>query len=391
MEIKSVLHDKKVNAYSILIEIKISDYIELAKKIIKNNEFKRKRVRGSKGVYSLLRNDLINGCVIPPIVLAYTKENGNLLDEKISALQNNANNFSILDGLQRTYTILDISNELEEVAKFDFGNRIIRCEIYQGIDRLGILYRMLTLNTGQTAMSLRHQIEIMYMDYLNIEIDGIQFVRERDGSRARDVSRYNFKDVIEGFNSYIERNESPIDRSDILENISSLENLSKENKNRDVFIDYIKTWNAFVKKVDSLNIRLGFIDNEYIDLENDFEDSTSDGKRVWAKNGVRVFKRAQAISGFGAAIGLLRDDDINIYFNSLEIDSILIGGEPEEFLEGFNRSMNSIYDQASKIGNAQRLYFRQFFRMLFWDNSGCYLNLVKAQNEAYKSVLKFGI
>lgn len=35
-------------------------------------------------------------------------------------------------------------------------------EIYFKINRFGNLYRMLTLNTGQTPMSLRHQIEILY-------------------------------------------------------------------------------------------------------------------------------------------------------------------------------------------------------------------------------------
>ena len=79
-------------------------------------------------------------------------------------------NLIILDGLQRTYTILELIEELkseednqEELSKVLSNS--IRIEVFLGINKIGILYRMLTLNTGQTPMSIRHQIEILYSDY----------------------------------------------------------------------------------------------------------------------------------------------------------------------------------------------------------------------------------
>lgn len=391
MEIKSTLTDNKVAADSILIEISIRDYLKLAKEIFKTNSFQRKRVRNSRTVYSLLKSDLLTGCVMPPIVLAYTRPTGTLATNPRNSFENDSNHFVLLDGLQRSHTLLDIEAETAHQPDIQekFLNRFIRCEIYEGINRLGILYRMLTLNTGQTAMSLRHQIEIMYIDLLDMNLDGITLVREAEGFRARNLSEYNFRDTIEGLNSYIERSESPLDRGDILDNISSLENLAKENRNHDLFKDFVKSWDKFIKKIHQLELNI----NHELNINtpwNDDEDE-SKAKRVWASTGIQAFKRAQAISGFGAAIGMLRDDGEKIEFNQLPTDLIIVGCDHDEFLTAMNDSINGINQSAKKIGNAQRLFFRQFFKMLFWRDSGCYLNLYLAQAEAFKGAKRIGI
>jgi len=388
MEIKSILHDKKVDARSILVEVAVRDYLDLAKKIFKSNEFQRKRVRGSKTVYSLLKSDIVAGCVMPPLVLAYTKPGGDLEDSLGVAFIEDPEYFVLLDGLQRTYTLMDIETELssEPVAQEKFLKGVIRCEIYEGINRLGILYRMLTLNTGQSAMSLRHQIEIMYLDFLDTDLGGVRLVREVDEVRATQSSEYNFRDVIEGFNSYIERSESPLDRGDILENISSLENIAKENGHRDLFREFVLSWDKFVRRIKALDMKLP---TELAAL--DIDDVGDKSKRPWGSTGTQVFKRVQAMAGFGAAIGILRDDDDDISFANLPMHLIEIGADSEEFILDFNDSIERINRSARKIGNAQRLFFRQFFKMLFWDESGAYMNLALAQKEAYKSAVKIGI
>lgn len=387
MDIKSVLTDSKVNARSILIEISVRDYLKLAESLLRSNPFQRKRVRGSKTVYSLLKADLLAGCVMPPIVLAYTKVNGTIEDNLRHSIENEKDSFSILDGLQRSHTLLDLKNETTDpVVLESFLNGTIRCEIYSGINRMGILYRMLTLNTGQTAMSLRHQIEIMYLDYLASPVKGVQLIREVDENRARQLHEYNFKDVVEGFNSYFERSESPLDRGDILDNIASLENLAKEDRNHDLFAEFIQTWHQIIFKVNSFNLSLP------VEPQADpVEDERELRNRLWATTGVQAFKRPQALSGFGAAIGLLRDGGDVGSFADLPIDKIVVGEDPTEFLAALNSSIENINKRAKRIGNAQRLYFRQFFKMLFWKESGCYLNLSLAQGEAYRSSVKIGI
>lgn len=92
-----------------------------------------------------------------------------------------------------------------------YSNKI-RAEIYIGINKLGILYRMLTLNTGQTQMSTRHQIEIIYSDYVDTDIEGIRLLREVDDQSPRRQGEYKFQDVIEGFTSFIQRDYLTMER-----------------------------------------------------------------------------------------------------------------------------------------------------------------------------------
>lgn len=386
MQIKSILEDRKVSAKSVLIEISIGDYLDLARKIYKKNNLQRRRVRSSRTVYSLLKADILYGCVIPPVVLAYTKPAGTLEAGLPVAFMDDSDHFVLLDGLQRSLTLMDIEAELSTQPEIhtEFLSRPMRCEIYEGINKIGILYRMLTLNTGQTPMSVRHQIEIMYQDYLDVQVEGITLVREVDARRARQPNCYNFRDVIEGLNSYLERSESPLDRGDILDNISSLENLAKENDTRDVFKDFLTSWNRFISKITELDLKHPF------DALPD--DTTEDAEsKIWGSTGVQIFKRAQAVSGFGAAIGMLRDEDGATTFNNLDINNITLGSSNEDFMLEFNDLMSSLTARAKRIGNAQRLFFRQYFKMLFWVESGAYLNLSRSLNEAYRSTTRIGI
>ena len=83
--------------------------------MVKNNDLQRKRVKTSKTVYSLLKTDLLNGCVIPPLVLAIVGYDDNLKNISNDGLQDyikkNRSNVLILDGLQRTHTLIDAENE----------------------------------------------------------------------------------------------------------------------------------------------------------------------------------------------------------------------------------------------------------------------------------------
>lgn len=382
MQIKSKLTDEKVSAQSVLIEISVRDYLTLAKQIYKKNEFQRKRVKNSKSIYSLLKADILQGCVIPPIVLAYTMPKGTLERNLGRAITEDSSHFVLLDGLQRSYTLMDL--EIETAGNLaiqqKFLDRIIRCEIYEGINKIGILYRMLTLNTGQTAMSVRHQIEIMYQDFLDVSIAGVTLVREVDEGRARQPNSYNFREIIEGFNSYLDRNESPLDRGDVLENITSLEGLAKENDGKDIFSEFLTTWHRFINRIQALNLK-------YPEPEGE----TADAAKLWGVTGVQIFKKAQAVSGFGAAIGLLRDDNSTVTFDSLEIEKLVIGTDSDEFMLKFNEVIYSLNFRAKRIGNAQRLFFRQFFKMLFWRDSGCYLDMYRALEEGHKGALRIGI
>ena len=64
------IQDKKINSYNFLVQMSMIEYYSLVSHCISNNEFQRNKVKSSKSIYSLLKQDLVNGCIIPPIVLS---------------------------------------------------------------------------------------------------------------------------------------------------------------------------------------------------------------------------------------------------------------------------------------------------------------------------------
>lgn len=383
MEIKDKIFDNRINSLNLLIEIDINEYFNISKNILDNNEFQRRRVKSSSSVYSLLKTDLRAGCVIPPIVLALAidakpkKEEDDI--KLIETINTNLDKLIILDGLQRTYTIRDLVNELQESKdpnQEEILNRKLRIEVYIGINKLGILYRMLTLNTGQTPMSSRHQIEIIYSDYIKNGIDGITLLKEIDGDTPNKLGEYRFRDIIEGFTSYLERDYLTIDRVDILDNIKSLEKLATENQGNDLFIEFLTAYDKFVKRIDEIG-KLWLFNEEELD--------TKLSGQPFAKNAMKIFNRSQVMTGFGSAVGKLLDfkainkvSDLNPLIEQLNSKNI------NNDLNTLIIKLDNIRVIAKKIGNDQRLFFHFFFRELFDIKSDGYLNIEGAINEAYK-------
>lgn len=205
----------------------------------------------------MLKEDLLNGCVIPPLVLAIMSDDDRLKSMRSDELQDyiktNKKKVLILDGLQRTHTLIAAEiDALEQKKVRDFYNYKLRLEVYVNINRFGVLYRMLTLNTGQTPMSVRHQIEMLYSDMLDKEVNGVKLITEVEGSAYADKNEFVFKNTIDGFNSYMNRSALPMDRQEMLENIKMLEKMSKENISGDIFKvfleGYIKVFDILCEK-----------------------------------------------------------------------------------------------------------------------------------------------
>lgn len=385
MQVLSSLVDGRINSTNYLVEIEIGEYLGLVRNVLAQNEFQRRRVSSSKTIYSLLKQDIQRGCVIPPIVLALTSI-GNpaaITKKNLSeyALQHR-DNLIILDGLQRTYSLIDLESELKSRGNVEALNtlskQLLRVEIYVGINRLGILYRMLTLNTGQSPMSLRQQIEMLYLDFAKQPFGGITLLREADGKFVSTPQEYNFRDMIEGFNSYLERNELPIERADLLENIKSLEKLAQENAAIDIFKTYVQAWHSFILKISDLTGN--------VQLPEDFEKEFG---TPWGKGAAQVFKKAQAVSGFGAAIGRLKDFGLIDGFAGVEssIQGLVAPQSAENYLSDINKKIIWINNNSKKIGNAQRMYFHYYFRDLFNRESDSFQRPDLAVESAFQKYL----
>lgn len=382
----SRIKDYRINSINLYVETTFGEYLSFADQIIKNNELQRKRVKTSKSVYSLLKDDLKKGCVMPPLVLAVTKTDvidADEIDEEelLEYIKENTDDVLILDGLQRTYTLLDARSEMEKAGKKkmqQFLGYSLRLEIYVEINRFGVLYRMLTLNTGQTPMSLRHQLEMLYSDMLDTEIEGVILIPDNEGKADPDEGEFVFKNAVEGFNSYMGRNELPIDRQDLLDNIKMMENMSEENVTDDLFKEflegYIKVFNALRK-----------ITNEYVLIKEDaqeYEISESPfGKKV-----SKVFSTSQALTGYGAAIGKMKDNGVITDIKDITgmLRRLIQKNDGYEWFLEMLLKFDRIKESSKKIGNAQRMFFHYFFRELFNKESDSYLDLEEAVENGYK-------
>ncbi|ATC64317.1 hypothetical protein CMV30_10320 [Nibricoccus aquaticus] len=385
MKALALTHDSRINASNFLLEVTIEEYLGLAGKALERNEYQRRRVKSASSVYALLKEDLLKGCIMPPIVLGLPlvkKASAITLKNICEVIQKTADNLLILDGLQRTYTLIDLRNELVSTKDENALKRLhslpLRIEVYAGINRIGILYRMLTLNTGQTPMSLRQQIEMLYIDFAKIPIDGVKVIKEADDDAPQKLGEYTFRSVIEGFNAYLERNELPLDRFDILENIKSLEKLSTENQDATLFEDFVKTYDKFVKHFAMLTGEQAF-DSDDLEISG----------QVFGKDARRVFTKSQAITGFGSAVGKLRDRKVISHFDDIVkgISKLKPNKDAKGALKNLLKTMEQIRLSSKKIGNSQRLYFHFFFRELFNPDGDSYLDLNEAVSNAYQKYL----
>ena len=375
--------DNRIKASNVMIEMTLKEYYDLSKEILSNNEYQRRRVKYSSSVYSLLKEDLKKGCLMPSIVMAMSDNlgkdtNGTVL---IPILRENPSKLIILDGLQRSYTIRDLIQEMQGeniTTQENVYNNKIRIEVYVGINKLGILYRMLTLNTGQTPMSTRHQIEIIYADYAKKRIDNLHFIREIDDQSPKEITEYKFRDVIEGFTSFLQGDYLTLERVDILDNIKSLEKLATIDTSNLLFESFIRIYHKFIKKL-------------YHEFPGEiiFDEYESFVERPFGNNVATIFKKSQSLTGFGAAIYKLINikalDSLDNLFDMIEkIDFTSANDTLKQLLI----KLDKIRDNAKKIGNDQRLFFYHFYRKIFDKELDSFLSMNKAVEDAYTAYLR---
>lgn len=388
MKIISIIPDKRILASNVLLELSYAEYLNIAEKILDTNEFQRKKV--IKGIVrKMLKTDLLVGCTFPPIVLAVPNRrisqhfdftNNDQSDTINEAFVNQ--DFLLIDGLQRTHVLLELKHELKAEEELEqFKRNKLRVEVLIGLSRINILYRMLTLNTGQTTMSTRHLMEIMYADYADAPIGDIELVKDKDDLKVdpKSPNQFKFKEVLDGFNSFLEKKEVTIQRSEILDNINTIENMKELNKDSDIFQEFISTFHKFLLKVDSASNSLCLSLEDFDSPDFELKSST-----IFGKSYIEFFKKSQALSGFGAAVKTLQElrgttfEDINQMIDKISLDSHEVG------LLSLNKHFDYLKENSKKIGNDQRFYFLWFFRKLFDIEYDYNLDFIKTIEYAFQ-------
>lgn len=380
MKLLTTTQDEKIKSKNHLIEMSIGEYTPIAKEIINNNDLQRRRINPSNKTYSLLKDDIKTGCVIPPLVLAIfpkDNENGIIYDESniIQKIKEAGKDLLILDGLQRSFTIIDLLDELKinNEALLKVKNSILRIEVYTSISKVGVLYRMLTLNTGQNPMSTRHQVEMIYSDYKS-GFDDLTFITESEDRVPTGDNEFRFGDIIDGFLSYITGDYFPIVREDLVSIIKNLETLTKDDKQKDVFKLLITAYNNLRKRITEISENWTF-DKESIKLI----------KRPFAYNVNEIFSKVQMIAGFGAAVSFLIEN--KLIKDIEELISLIAQIKTANIADSLNiliGYLDEIQVNAKKIGNEQRMYFYYLIRNIFNKSSEGYLEFDLSVPKAYQ-------
>ena len=106
----------------------------------------------------------------------------------------------------------------------------------------------------------------------------------------------------------------------------------------------------------------------------------------FGKKASKIFSTSQALTGFGAAIGKMKDLRIITSINN--VSNMVIDLKDKN--NGYNwmmellKKLDLIKSSSKKIGNAQRMFFQYFFRELLNSESDSYLNLEEAVQNGYK-------
>ena len=165
--------------------------------------------------YKKLEKDIIKGCIMPPLTLAFI-DSGEWVNKDLNEISLFVNSKIsegfILDGIQRLNTLrrLHDNNLLVDVKQTVFLNILI-CD---SMDKL--LYRMITLNNGQKPMSARHQIEILASNTYEFDDLNLNIQTEKDSKKRRIRGSFEKHDIIKAYIAFIS-NSVNIDNQKIIE------------------------------------------------------------------------------------------------------------------------------------------------------------------------------
>jgi hypothetical protein len=362
-------YDKKLQAYSLMTTITIGEYLKLTAGTEENLEIQRKIVSIKKSkIYERLVQDLMKGCIIPPIVLV-VRSNHEVIKEELSKdtpskeILNDSlstltpTDVSILDGLQRTnclrHAFVELQGDQEKLNAF--VNREIRVEFWVDIKFQAILYRMITLNAGQTPMSMKHQLEILnihILDSIRTARPDIEIYTVRDAGKRTGSKQYQFSMLVEGYNAFINKSPFTDSKNEVIEELNR--------------VNFLESFVNFDKKIAIENFVdvLSAIDEALCNKYNEVRDS-NEGTSI--RYGYQFFGKDPYFVGFCAALGRANHElSQEEYDERVQKLIDLLEGEDEDPLQlELLNSLVAKIPSSAKVGDVQREMTTEVFEQFF--------------------------
>lgn len=167
--------------------------------------FDEQRKKQNAKFYHRLKEDIISGCVMPPITLAFVSPDlsaSTSIDDIEEFVNNHIQDGYILDGMQRLNTLLAAAEEDGFDSTRPIYINVIVAEKYDFL-----LYRMITLNNGQKPMTPRHQIEILARNLLESnKFENITVQTEKDTESGLIHGAFKLADVAAAYTAYLTDN-----------------------------------------------------------------------------------------------------------------------------------------------------------------------------------------
>ena len=281
--------------------------------------FEAQRKLQDRKFYKRLQRDIIKGCLMPPITVAFVDKSGKDLSDKDvfqKYVTENIQHGYILDGLQRLNTLLSASVEVG----FD-STRPVHLNVIVSPSQDKLLYRMITLNNGQKPMTPRHQVEILtqeMFDFSELRNITVQTEKERADKMVR--GSFNLADISNAYLAFLTNNVN-----------------NENNKIVNEKMDEI-----LVGRVLDTDIANGSIQFENVlKLIDDY--CAGEEARKW-------FKVNNNLIGFCVAIKKSYNDFVDVNLD-----------EFEESLEVFEAGFDAINSSKVNLGKYRRLLSKEFF------------------------------
>lgn len=204
--------------------------------------------------YKRLERDILSGCLMPPLTLAFVNKETkiNNVKELFEYVRDNIEKGFILDGIQRLNTLKRASIDPNFNPKKEIYFNVI---IADNKDKL--LYRMITLNNGQKGMTPRHQIEILTKELFDFDELKITVQSEKEKSISSVKNSFSLGDISKGYMAFLTNNVNNENSKIIEEKMDEIlvgRILDNDiNKNKIEFFDLLKIVDSFSDNMYCLN------------------------------------------------------------------------------------------------------------------------------------------
>jgi len=357
LEILGISKDVRTNTHVVYAQLPVTEYLNLVGSEF--HEFYIQRKREKHKAYDRMKKDIIDGALLPSITLAIKPEivpqivahihDNQILQQRLSV----PNQLYILDGLQRTY----ILNDLKKDGVVFKENQMIHVEFWLEQEIKHLIYRIIVLNAGQKPMTMRHQVELLFLalkNKLETEIN-ISIMTERELTRRTGARRYSLDRVACAYHCFMTKSPEVNKENIVAKNLVEGDVLdSSEDELAQVYIDFRSYFDIYAQ-----------IDEEVCRVYKG-----NDEKKI--PTGANWFGSENVMSSFFASVAIFgRDEErkgrivtsltklLADLENASEGDDVLGLEQLHRLIDGFNpRKVN--------IGHATRKLltsgFREFFR-----------------------------